>query len=309
MPRGVKKSTTSAATAGTAAAAEGTPGEATRHAQERERAYGIDDYMLPKATVTRLAKHVLPANMQIQKDAMTALSKSATVFINYLTATANDLTVGAGRRTVNPSDVYKAIELLELEFILPRLKAEVDKYVEVIGTKHKKPTTKVETIGTVADESEIVVPGQDRTDDGGEEDSGRPVPIVAEEDQDQDGEGRTTKKAKVGNGKGVARQPSVQDEEETEVEDTEDDEAEEEEDDDGGDDDDDDPAEERQADGSSAEDAFEDAQDRMDEDDNEDGPLEMTDSATVTLFRDRVLAKDPDALSGSDDDDDDDDSD
>jgi hypothetical protein len=43
-----------------------------------------------------------------------------------LVVRANDLTVGAGRRTVNPSDVYKAIELLELEFILPRLKAEVD---------------------------------------------------------------------------------------------------------------------------------------------------------------------------------------
>lgn len=37
--------------------------------------------------MTRLAKSVLPPNTQIQKDAMTAVSKSATVFINYLTAT------------------------------------------------------------------------------------------------------------------------------------------------------------------------------------------------------------------------------
>ncbi|KAK9371128.1 histone-fold-containing protein [Lipomyces kononenkoae] len=302
MPRGVKKSTTSAATG----AAEGnTPGEQTRHPQEKERPYGIDDYMLPKATVTRLAKHVLPANTQIQKDAMTALSKSATVFINYLTSTANDLTVGAGRRTVNPTDVYKAIELLELEFILPRLKAEVDKYVEAAATKQqKKPAKVAATSGTVDEGDEIVVPGQERTEgDGGEDTLVIPVAAAAaaaadDVDDDDDGVIRTTKKAKLGNGKGVARQPSVRDEEETEVEDTEEDEAEDGDDDDAG----------HQADGSSAEDAFEDAQDRMDEGDiNEDGTLEMNDTPTMgnrqTSFHDRVLAKDPDALSGTEDED------
>jgi len=34
--------------------------------------------------VQRLAKGVLPPNTQIQKDAITAMSKSATVFVNYL---------------------------------------------------------------------------------------------------------------------------------------------------------------------------------------------------------------------------------
>jgi len=34
--------------------------------------------------VQRLAKGVLPANTQIQKDALLAISKSATVFVNYL---------------------------------------------------------------------------------------------------------------------------------------------------------------------------------------------------------------------------------
>ncbi|KAK9314759.1 histone-fold-containing protein [Lipomyces starkeyi] len=280
MPRGVKKS------AGQTALAEGTPtvGDVTgtptaTHSQDKDRGYGIDDYMLPKATVTRLAKHVLPANTQIQKDAMTALSKSATVFINYLTSTANDLTVGAGRRTVNPSDVYKAIELLELEFILPRLKAEVDKFVEVASTKHKKPTK-----GVAADdgESEIVVPGAEGED-------GEGTAVVEDDDAE-----RTTKKAKVGNGKVVARQPSVRDEDETEVEDTEEDEVEEEDEDDA----------EQPDDGSSAEDAFEDAKNGMEDDGD---TLEMTDTpnlgATGTSSGDKVLAKDPDALSVSEDED------
>lgn len=34
--------------------------------------------------ISRLSKGVLPANTQIQKDALSALSKSATVFVNYL---------------------------------------------------------------------------------------------------------------------------------------------------------------------------------------------------------------------------------
>ncbi|KAK9376620.1 histone-fold-containing protein [Lipomyces chichibuensis] len=282
MPRGVKKS------AGQTALAEGNPtvGDVTgvptaSHSQDKEKdkAYGIDDYMLPKATVTRLAKHVLPANTQIQKDAMTALSKSATVFINYLTSTANDLTVGAGRRTVNPSDVYKAIELLELEFILPRLKAEVDKFVEVASTKHKKPTK-----GEAANdgESEIVVPGAER-------EVGEGTPVVEDDDAE-----RITKKAKVGNGKVVARKPSVRDEDETEVEDTEEDEGEEEEEEDA----------EQPDDGSSAEDTFEDAKDGLEDDGH---TLEMGDAAnfggTRSSSRDRVLAKDPDALSVSEEED------
>ena len=39
---------------------------------------------LPKTIVMRLAKGVLPANTQVQKDAILAMSKSATVFVNYL---------------------------------------------------------------------------------------------------------------------------------------------------------------------------------------------------------------------------------
>lgn len=42
------------------------------------------DLSLPKSMVARLAKGVLPANTQIQKDALLALHKSATVFINFI---------------------------------------------------------------------------------------------------------------------------------------------------------------------------------------------------------------------------------
>ncbi|KAK9466662.1 histone-fold-containing protein, partial [Lipomyces arxii] len=88
---------------------------------------------LPRATVTRLAKGALPKNTAVQKDASTALSKSATVFINYLTSTANEITQQAGRKTVNVDDVFQAIELLDLKFFLPRLTAEVESMLNKEG--------------------------------------------------------------------------------------------------------------------------------------------------------------------------------
>lgn len=42
------------------------------------------DLSLPKSMIGRLAKGVLPANTQIQRDALLALHKSATVFVSYI---------------------------------------------------------------------------------------------------------------------------------------------------------------------------------------------------------------------------------
>lgn len=46
----------------------------------------LQDLALPKSIITRLVKGILPTNTQVQANAMLAMSKSATVFINYLAA-------------------------------------------------------------------------------------------------------------------------------------------------------------------------------------------------------------------------------
>lgn len=53
----------------------------------RNAHHAPQDLNLPKSIVQRLAKGVLPPNTQIQKDALLAMSKGATVFVNYLTST------------------------------------------------------------------------------------------------------------------------------------------------------------------------------------------------------------------------------
>lgn len=46
----------------------------------------IQDYLLPRSLTIRLAKSVLPPNTTIQKDAVLAIQKAATVFVSYLSS-------------------------------------------------------------------------------------------------------------------------------------------------------------------------------------------------------------------------------
>ncbi|KAH6572318.1 hypothetical protein BASA62_003467 [Batrachochytrium salamandrivorans] len=78
----------------------------------------IEDYELPRSILQRVIKKAIPTSAKIHKDARSALSRCCTVFINYLTATANDITKKAGRKAVGIADIYKALEILDLHEVL-----------------------------------------------------------------------------------------------------------------------------------------------------------------------------------------------
>ncbi|KAI9775624.1 MAG: hypothetical protein M1835_005746 [Candelina submexicana] len=115
---------------------EGTPGK-------DKDGISVEELALPKTMVMRLAKGVLPANTQIQKDAILAMSKSATVFVNYLASHAQEYTERANKKTIMPKDVLDAISELEFENFLPRLEAELAKYNEVQTVKRNSYRKKV----------------------------------------------------------------------------------------------------------------------------------------------------------------------
>ncbi|KAJ9662760.1 hypothetical protein H2198_001209 [Neophaeococcomyces mojaviensis] len=75
----------------------------------------IDDLLLPRTLINRIARGVLPANTSIQKDAILALSKSATVFISHLAAEANEMT---DRKTIQSADVIKALAEIEMAQVM-----------------------------------------------------------------------------------------------------------------------------------------------------------------------------------------------
>ncbi|RYP74226.1 hypothetical protein DL771_003159 [Monosporascus sp. 5C6A] len=103
----------------------------------------IEDLTLPKSIITRLAKGVLPPNTQIQTNAVLAISKSATVFVNHLANAANEHTQNANKKTIMPNDVFAALEDIEFPFLRERLEAEFKKFNEVQTTKRNTYRRKV----------------------------------------------------------------------------------------------------------------------------------------------------------------------
>ncbi|KAJ9483149.1 hypothetical protein VN97_g10263 [Penicillium thymicola] len=99
-----------------------------------EAGASVEDYLLPRSLTIRLAKSVLPPNTTIQKDAVLAMQKAATVFVSYLSSHANDATL---KRTIAPSDVFNALSELELDSFRGRLEQELEAYTEIKAGKRK----------------------------------------------------------------------------------------------------------------------------------------------------------------------------
>ncbi|KAF2189674.1 histone-fold-containing protein [Zopfia rhizophila CBS 207.26] len=109
----------------------------------KEDGLSVEDLNLPKSIVQRLAKGVLPPNTQIQKDALLAMSKSATVFVNYLTHHAHENAARSNKKTVMPKDIFDAMQELEFDAFLPRLEAEVNKFMSLQADKRNSYRKKV----------------------------------------------------------------------------------------------------------------------------------------------------------------------
>ncbi|KAJ5985314.1 hypothetical protein N7522_012510 [Penicillium canescens] len=187
-----------------------------------EAGVSVEDYLLPRSLTIRLAKAVLPPNTTIQKDAVLAMQKAATVFVSYLSSHANDATL---KRTIAPSDVFNALSELELDSFRGRLEQELEAYTDIKAGKRKakKPENGV-VADTEADPSGVAA----GDGDGDVEMVDNPTKRVKRDGEDGDGPGTGTG-AGVGAGASVGADNDGDETQEEEVED-EDDEEEEEED-------------------------------------------------------------------------------
>lgn len=123
--------------------------------QERE-----DFNQLQMAILTRVCKQVLPPGTNIQKEAKEALQNATTIFINYLTATANDLQTT--KKSINSQDVFRALELLELD---ASILGPVKEAVKIYQNQQKQKRTEYRKR-----KSESSHPQMDENMDGGAED-------------------------------------------------------------------------------------------------------------------------------------------
>ncbi|KAJ5691207.1 hypothetical protein N7488_011942 [Penicillium malachiteum] len=112
-----------------------------------ELGVSVDDYLLPRSLTIRLAKSVLPPNTTIQKDAVLAIQKAATVFVSYLSSHANDATL---KRTLAPADVFAALSELEFDSFRSKLEQELEAYMEIKAGKRKAKKSDVNGAASAA---------------------------------------------------------------------------------------------------------------------------------------------------------------
>ena len=126
-------------------------------------AHTFESSIMPRSTIRNIAKEVLKPDTIIQKDALSALTRSSTVFVSYLTAHANDLAIQRNRKTIMPLDVLDALKQIEFDRFVPPLKEEWEQRVAEGKSKRDKvvdesgPSKKVkldEEVGTIQDEPE-----------------------------------------------------------------------------------------------------------------------------------------------------------
>ncbi|KAJ3311311.1 hypothetical protein HDV04_004119 [Boothiomyces sp. JEL0838] len=99
----------------------------------------IENYELPKSTIQKICKGVLPEGTNLQKEAREAITKASTVFINYLTAVANEQATKQDRKTINSSDIFKALEILELDgSILDPVREATTQYIQIQKEKRNE---------------------------------------------------------------------------------------------------------------------------------------------------------------------------
>lgn len=156
-----RKSNVSITSNGAEEGADATP------ARQPKDGVSVEDLSLPKSMIARLAKGVLPANTQIQKDALLALHKSATVFVSYIASNSNEIAQSGGKKTISPQDVMAAMKDCELEDFLPRLEAELKKYNEVQCDKRNTYRRKVKEDKAAATAPELGDDNQDGETAGG----------------------------------------------------------------------------------------------------------------------------------------------
>lgn len=86
----------------------------------------IEELNLPNAIVLRIIKEALPPGINVSKEARTAITKAASVFILYVTSAANTLRIEKGHKIIHPNYIYDALEEVEFEQFIPQLKETLE---------------------------------------------------------------------------------------------------------------------------------------------------------------------------------------
>ncbi|KAG8037990.1 hypothetical protein G9C98_006315 [Cotesia typhae] len=100
----------------------------------------LEDLNLPNAVVTRIIKEALPEGVTIGKEAKVAIAKAASIFILYLTTSANTVAKKTNRKTITGPDVLQAMEDIEFDRFVDSLQDALNNFRK--SQKEKKDASK-----------------------------------------------------------------------------------------------------------------------------------------------------------------------
>ncbi|XP_005075173.1 DNA polymerase epsilon subunit 3 [Mesocricetus auratus] len=140
-----------------------------------------EDLNLPNAVITRIIKEALPDGVSISKEARSAISRAASVFVLYATSCANNFAMKGKRKTLNASDVLSAMEEMEFQRFVTPLKEALEAYRREQKGKKEASEQKKKDKDRRTDSEE-----QDKSREEEEEDEERPEEEEQNEEEEVD---------------------------------------------------------------------------------------------------------------------------
>ncbi|KAK2585091.1 hypothetical protein KPH14_008603 [Odynerus spinipes] len=113
----------------------------------------LEDLNLPNAVITRIIKEALPDGVTIGKDARTAVAKASSIFILYLTSSANIIAKKANRKTISSTDVIQAMADIDFEQFVDPLQESLENFKRTQKEKKDATTKKKQN---KKDEDEVI---------------------------------------------------------------------------------------------------------------------------------------------------------
>lgn len=96
---------------------------------------GIDAFLFPKSTITKLSKQVLVGDdgtptYSLAADSSTAVQRASVLFLNLVYHHAKQIVKQQGRKVVNADDVIAALNSIGFNHFVPTLEDELNKFTE-----------------------------------------------------------------------------------------------------------------------------------------------------------------------------------
>ncbi|KYB28227.1 DNA polymerase epsilon subunit 3 isoform X1 [Tribolium castaneum] len=114
----------------------------------------LEDLNLPNMTVQKIIKDALPEHVSVGKDARSALSRAASIFVLYITSQATKEAQKVNRKTLLGQDILTALEELEFDEFVEPLSVMLRDFKEA---KQKKKVKKGADVEMAEDNDEEAV--------------------------------------------------------------------------------------------------------------------------------------------------------